>query len=249
MLVVISIILILMGLLVPAFTGIKGGTDVTKTAYDIAGMLDQARAYAMANNTYVFVGIVEVDASADPSVTQSATNSIQTGGRIAMAAVASKDGTRGYDVSTPATWATNYAAATVQNLVPISKLQRFENLHLAGLYSSVGTTGNMARPNPNIYYMIGHNNCTSVTPFDWPLGSAIGAGQYSFTKVINFDPQGVARIQYAANTDNIVQVMEIGLQQTHGNVATPSPSPPTSYGNVAAIQIEGMSGATHIYRP
>ena len=39
-------------LLVPALNGIKGGKDLTSSAYKIAGALDQARSHAMANNTY-----------------------------------------------------------------------------------------------------------------------------------------------------------------------------------------------------
>ena len=35
---------------------IKGGTDVTNAAYTIKGVLDTARTYAKANNTYTWVG-------------------------------------------------------------------------------------------------------------------------------------------------------------------------------------------------
>ena len=72
------------------------------------------------------------------------------------------------------------------------------------------------------------------------IGSAIGSGLYSFQKVVNFDPQGIARIQYATERDAIVEYMDIGLQQTHGTTVS---------SNVAAIQIDGMSGTTRIYRP
>ena len=59
LLVVIAIISLLAVFTIPAISGIKGGSDVTSTAYSIAGILDQARAYAMANNTYVWVGLAE----------------------------------------------------------------------------------------------------------------------------------------------------------------------------------------------
>jgi hypothetical protein len=75
----------------------------------------------------------------------------------------------------------------------------------------------------------------------------LGSGQYSFVRVINFDPQGVARIQYATNADEIVTYIDIGLQQTHANLATPTPS--STPGNVAAIQIDCMTGTTRLYRP
>ena len=47
-----GIIALLMVLVAPAFTTIKSGTDVTSAAYTIKGVLDNARTYAKANNTY-----------------------------------------------------------------------------------------------------------------------------------------------------------------------------------------------------
>ena len=243
LLVVIAIIVILMVLLAPAFTSLKTAGDTTSAAYTIGGLLEQARAYAMANNTFVWVGFKEVDISKEASVTP---QTIGTG-RVAVAIVASKDGTRGYDVINPA-WIANYNTGTnvVTNLVAISKLQRFENVHLATTLNGLGhqppITGNMARPYIiSNNYVIG-NAPTSLTPFDWPLGSALDAGQYSFKKVIYFDPQGVARIQYAGNEDVIVAYMEVGLQQTRGTALSSSP-------NVAALQVDCMTGATRSYRP
>ena len=255
LLVVIAIMVIMMGLLVPAFTGIKKAGDATKAAYDIAGLLDQARAYAMANNTYVFVGFAEVDVTVPSSTKPQVSTGPAPYGRVAVAVVASRDGTRGYDItnsnlSTPC-W-TNYSNGA--SLVAISKLQYFENVHLAASINGPGVavpaSGGMARPaitDPKYSFVLGDPACQSVTTFDWPLGTAIGAGQYSFKKVIIFDSQGVARIQYSANTNDIAQYMEIGLQQSNGNVVSPVPA--NQNGPLAAIQIDGMTGATHIYRP
>src|SRR6266404_5121733 len=63
LLVVMAIILILMVLLAPAFTSIKSAGDVTGAAYTIKGVLDMARTYAKANNTYTWVGFYEEDVS------------------------------------------------------------------------------------------------------------------------------------------------------------------------------------------
>jgi prepilin-type N-terminal cleavage/methylation domain-containing protein len=94
LLVVMAIIAIMMLLLVPAFTTIKGGTDVTSAAYTIKGVLDTARTYAKANNTYTWVGFFEEDAS------QPSTNPPTVGtGRLVMSIVASKDGTKIYDTT------------------------------------------------------------------------------------------------------------------------------------------------------
>src|SRR5438105_3601842 len=95
LLVVVAIIVMLMALAVPAFNAIKGGRDLTSAAYDIAGTFEQARAYAVANHTYAWVGIGEFDASKAASLAPQVSGT----GRVAIVVVASKDGTRGYDVT------------------------------------------------------------------------------------------------------------------------------------------------------
>jgi prepilin-type N-terminal cleavage/methylation domain-containing protein len=237
LLVVMGIAVTMMSLVVPSIPSLKS-PDFTTSVYNIAGILEQARTYAVANNTFVWVGLTEVDASKDISASPQTDATATTGGRVAVAVVASKDGTRGYDVtngSLPTTAWTNYQNGA--NFVAISKLQHFENLHLANL-GAPPNIGNMMRPTPD--YTLN----TSVTPFDWPLGKPIGGGTYRFTKVISFDPQGVTRIQASGTRDTIVQYIEIDLAPAHGNVIS-SANP----ANIAAIQIDGVTGATHVYRP
>jgi prepilin-type N-terminal cleavage/methylation domain-containing protein len=82
LLVVMAIIAILMVLIVPAFTTIKAGNDVTAAAYTIKGVLETARTYAKANNTYVWVGFYEENVS-NPSP-NSATPAI---GRVVMSII------------------------------------------------------------------------------------------------------------------------------------------------------------------
>src|SRR5438309_194361 len=86
LLIVISIVALLLVLVGPAFTTIKGGTDVTGAAYTIKGVLDTARTYAQANNTYTWIGFFEEDVS-------SATPGTAGTGRLVMSIVASSDGT------------------------------------------------------------------------------------------------------------------------------------------------------------
>jgi type II secretory pathway pseudopilin PulG len=252
LLIVVGIIGLLLVLIAPAFTYMKNGSDFTSGVYGIQGVLESARTYAKANHTYVFVGFAEVDSSVDPSVSpQGAGN-----GRVAVAVVASKDGTRHFDykISGQGTdWSANYANGA--NLIAVGKLQRFENLHFLVDFPSWTPTAHpnspMARYQPTgAPYTLGADwsGITPATPFSWPLGSALGNGQYDFTRVIYFDPTGTARIATANNANAIVQVMEVDLQPTHGTLV---PSTPTNQdvGNHSAIQIAPMSGEIRVYRP
>src|SRR5205823_6444976 len=92
LLIVVGIIGLLMVLIAPAFTYIKGGTDVTSAAYTIKGVLDTARTYAKANNTYTWVGFYEENV-ANPASPNSDTPAV---GRLVISIIASKDGTMLY---------------------------------------------------------------------------------------------------------------------------------------------------------
>jgi Tfp pilus assembly protein FimT len=231
LLVVVSIIVILMALVVPAMSSIKGAGDFTRAVYDLKGILDQARAYAVANNTHVWVGFFEEDSGSTPAISGV--------GRIVVAAVASKNGLRGYDPSTPIT------ALDSTNLLPLDKLRRLDSLHLVSL-TGTSTQGNMTRPAiSDSKYELGSASCTACTSFSWPLQGTV---QYVFSKIISFDPQGSSRIQYSGIGDYIPVYIEIGLQPSHGNTL-PATSTNPSQGNQAAVQINGMTGATRVYRP
>src|SRR5512133_1075758 len=65
LLIVVGIIGLLLVLIAPAFTTMKSGGDFTNAIYGIQGVLENARTYAKANHTYVFVGFAEVDSSVD----------------------------------------------------------------------------------------------------------------------------------------------------------------------------------------
>src|SRR5438874_12944042 len=86
LLIVVGIIALLLVLIAPAFTTLKGGSDVTSAAYTIKGVLETARTYAKANNTYTWVGFFEEDVS---SITPGPVGI----GRVVMSIVASKNGT------------------------------------------------------------------------------------------------------------------------------------------------------------
>ena len=132
--IVIGIIAILLVLVGPAFTTLTSGTDVSSAIYGVKGVLENARAYAKANHTYVFVGFAEVDSSVDPSVSPQVTTGDTPYGRVAMAVVAAKDGTSQYEYATTDQgndWKANYANGA--HLIAVGKLQTYENLHFVPL--------------------------------------------------------------------------------------------------------------------
>lgn len=272
LLVVVGVIVIMMSLAIPAFNSIRGGTDFTSEVYSVTGAIAEARAYAMANNTFVLMGIQEVNG------TQSTSTSPQLSGtgRIAIAIIASKDGTRPYQtlLNTPAftglNWFTSgYGSGTA--FTAISKLITLTNIHLVDLQSATSTTpttGGMVRPFPTDYpptwpakdYDVANTSqCTAANCFAWPLGSSPNGTptpQYTFIQVIEFDPEGSARIivgnpnggENSVAQDSIPYYIEIGLQPAFGSTANGPPADETK-GQITAIQIDGMTGATRTYRP
>jgi prepilin-type N-terminal cleavage/methylation domain-containing protein len=233
LMVVIAIIAILMALITPAFTSLKSAGDVTSAAYTIKGVLDQARTYAQANNTYTWVGFLEENVS-NPSP-NSATPKI---GRIVMSIVASKDGTIVYDPNNP-------AKIDTTKLIQLGNLIKIENAHLWTHTDTPSGTGSTydTRPNVTATYCIGDTSPPdSLTPFQYPVGNPAPAQQYTFVKAIQFSPWGEARINNSTSTYSLQPAAEIALRQTHG-AAVDAISP-----NLVAIQFTGTSGGMTIYR-
>ena len=255
LLIVVGIIGLLMVLIAPAFTTMKSGSDFTSAVNGIRDVLENARTYAKANRTYVFVGLAEADSSVDSGASPQVTTGATPYGRVAVAVVASKDGTRHFNYATTnqgADWTANYSNGA--NLIAVGKLQRFENLHFIPVDfgpwdPTTHPNSKMARYQPTAPpYILGNAASTSVTPFSWPLGSSLSNGQYNFSRVIYFDPTGVARIATATNADAIAHVMEIDLQPSHGTAIPPLPTNQDA-GNHAVVQLGTTDGAVRVYRP
>jgi type II secretory pathway pseudopilin PulG len=123
LLIVVCIIGLLMVLIAPAFTTIKSGSDFSTAVNGIRDVLENARTYAKANHTYVFVGLAEVDSSVESGVSPQVTTGATPYGRVAVAVVASKDGTRHFNYATSVQgndWQTNYSNGA--NLTAVGKI-------------------------------------------------------------------------------------------------------------------------------
>jgi prepilin-type N-terminal cleavage/methylation domain-containing protein len=249
LIVVIALISTLMVLVTPAFTGIKSAGDITNAAYTIRSVLERARNYAMANNTYVWVGFYEEDGSA-PSATPSATPGI---GRLVISTAASKDGTTVYNSNS----SSNPDPIDPTRLTQVAKLVKIENIHLP-LFAVGSGSGDTFDMRPTLQFDpagVGYNDSrfgeinlsgnqsapttNSRFPFPYPVGSPAPAAQYIFRKTLQFNPRGECSIN---STYKMRRVVEIGLQPTHANLAD------VNNRNVVALQFSGIGGNFKIYR-
>jgi prepilin-type N-terminal cleavage/methylation domain-containing protein len=265
LLIVIGIIAVLLGLIVPAFTTIKSGGDVTSAAYTIKGVLDTARTYAKANNTYTWVGFYEEDVSQSSVLPAPDPRCTGCAGRLVMSIVASKDGTNlGADPNSSATGTENWIDP--RQLTQVGKLLKIDNVHLPLFTLGAGTGDTFdVRPSPSPttdapYSRFGElnalppntapydptNNGLTKFPFQYPVGNPAPTWQYRFRRTLQFNPRGECRIN---STYDIRRTVELGLLQTHGvTIPTASPGPGQYPGNVVAVQINGFAGDVRIFR-
>lgn len=188
LLAVMAIMTLMLVAIVPAVNNIKGAGEVTNTAFEIATTLEQARAYAMAHNTYVFVGLSPRDGV---DTTKAGT------GEIVLAVAASRDGTKNFGPSDA-------------NLAPLARLRRISNM---AIEDALPNTASMSRPVVADNYRLGNAASDATTSFKWPLNG--GTSLYEFSKIIQFDPRGTATIP--PNVASVPQWLEIGLVGARGN--------------------------------
>jgi prepilin-type N-terminal cleavage/methylation domain-containing protein len=252
LLIVMSIVVMLMLLIAPAFTTIKSSGDVTSAAYTVKGALDTARTYAKANNTYTWVGFLEENVANPVSPNTDAPKV----GRLIMSIVASKDGTNVYG-------STGAATIDATRLIQVGKLIKIENVHvpLFALGTGAGDTFD-ARPSPSPASDANNsrfgelnaappNTAPLTTPhnFQYPVGNPAPAAQFTFSRLFEFSSRGEGRV---IGDTVIRRVVEIGLLPTHGT-ATPPPSGSgiggsIFAGNVVAVQINGFAGDVRVFR-
>jgi Tfp pilus assembly protein FimT len=222
--VVMGVIALMTALVVPAMNSLGGAGDISRAASDISDVIQQARSYAMAHNTYVYFGIKEVDSSKD-GLTDGQ-------GRLAVAILVSRNGERSSGALSTDPNANNAA-------VPISKLLKFDNVHLTT--SPLPSSGGMARETDSSRVVNLASSDPSLTKFTWPSGAGTAK---DFDRVMEFDPQGVARVQTdPAKSREIKGWIEIPIELSHGGRSSSAEK------NVAAIQVDGMTGSVRVFRP
>ena len=249
MLVVLSIMFILGTMGALTIPSLMSAQTIAQASSDISQVLDDARSYAIANHTYVFVGLEEVSAANLPNATRQTLVSSASGGRVAVFVVASKDGSRNDAAASP------YFNSS--NLTAITKVKFINGIHLADFSNLTAASGPMAARAPVASgNSLGANASTGGSAlFTSPLGASPGNAQYSFypSQVIQFDQEGLAGVcscTYSASgyTPPTNSWIEIALQLTHGSAI---PAAPTNIatGQLASIQLDGITGANRVFRP
>ncbi len=247
LLVVMAIIALLTFLMIPAMEGLQKSGSFTKNIYDLSDSIHFARSSAMAGNTYVYLGLTEVDRTQAPSANPQITGNL---GEVALAAVATTDGTSDTTITSGSSPTTAWTQPYNQNgtgLTLLRPVQLFDFLYIAPTLPPA-TTGGMARPAAStgtVTYIKTNSTLFSGfpnTPFALPLSTSSTTGKYIFTSAIPFSPQGSVMLNGTA-----VPWIEIDLQPFQGT--TPAQPASATSGNQAALMIDGGTGAITVYRP
>ena len=236
LMIVVVIIGILLVIARPALMPLKGAGDMNAAAYTIADALQQARTYAMANNTYTWVGFA---GSVNTPVT----------GQVYIAVIASNDGTR-YVCTNPAggaplatdssTTAAISIGTTSGTAAQIGKLTTLSNIHIGDtLAPHPDGTDFESRPSVNAAYRISSSG-NSIHTFT--------VRQITFNRWLQFSPRGEALVNGGAT--QMANYAEVGVLPAHGPAlaVTVDQTTNTYKGNLAAIQITGVGGKVRIYR-
>ena len=244
----IAITSLLALLLLPALTGPQRARDLTNAAQKIADAFDLARTYAIANNTYVWLGIYEEsDRASGPT---NSTPPYPGQGRVILATVASRDGTTA--CQDPASTTTTRIALVPTQIIQVGQLIRIANIHITDIGPPSASSTSTPDPSsiegrPNYPYVFGsptvdyQNRISSDdlhTPFNQTLYPFVAQG-YTFHKTVRFNPRGEAHIN---STYSLRRVAEIGIRDAHGTTVGSGDS------DIVAIQFSGMTGRCRIYR-
>jgi prepilin-type N-terminal cleavage/methylation domain-containing protein len=240
LLVAMGIIVLLAVLVVPAMPSLKGSSDIQTSAYIITGILSRARNYAMANDTYVWVGFYEEDVAA--AVPTNSGPPYVGKGRLLIATVASTDGTKIFANSDP------IAALPPPRIKQMGQLTKIEGVHVTDIGAPPSPTPfptpspNSILGRPNTPYAEGspfdHFNRLSSDSSDTTRFSFM-AQNYTFYKTVRFNPRGEVNLN---STYTMKHGAEIALRPTHGNVVD------ATNPNVVAIQFSGVTGNFKVYR-
>jgi len=232
-LVVIAIIGLLASVMMPAFNAIGRATSVSASASDVSALLEGARAHAMAQSTYTWVGFFQESSQANSPSSGSPRDQAPpytARGRVVVAAVASLDGSQVAKTSS----ALQSGRLPDDRVTMLSKPLKIDHVQMVELPDpaggKAGTLDGRAAPSVRISASTSEK---SLFPFR--------GGNYVFYKTIRFSPRGEAVVVVGDSTE-LVPVIELALESTRGDQADPNPQ------NRAVVQINGASGNVSVFQ-
>lgn len=253
LIVVAAITSLLLVIVAPALTHLKSGSDFTSATYTMMTALETARSYAVANNTYTWLGAFEDD----PTSTTATKPAAAGVGRTILSIVASSDGSRIYTFTSSTSNINSSAPLPLDSstwgtgrLIQVSKLLKIEGVHLATDIDSLKLPG-LTAGSIKSAYQLGHNDfskhpvpssgsmVTNPTTISYPIGNT--SPDYTFNKIIEFNPRGEA-MKIVSDYEGAIPTLAVGLQPARGNVVD------TKSTNVSAITISALTGATKLFR-
>lgn len=219
LLVVIALMGFLAAASVPAMSALNGSGKLNQTVSEVAGILEQARQYAIAQNTYVWVAFYEDSNAAG-------------GNAITVAVLASKDGTDPTSTAPNYNFGTIPSAAALVNM--ICPLRTFSQVML----QDAGTITSSTITKLPTMVLDSTNNGLAKNAASFSIKLPGASTTTTFNRYVLFAPSGEAR-NYASTID----VLEIGMKPRKGSGS------PTTEKNVAVLRISGLTGLTQVYRP
>ena len=249
LLVVVAIMAVLAAVGMVSVTGVGSSRKFDQTLSQITGIFEQARSYAIGQNTYVWVALYPVDAS------KLASQADMSGDHLIVATYASNDGTD------PIQWVANangYAIPysspgdTVINL--ITKVQTFTQIRMApGISGTAGSgipylafpsgvlppemTGTGGQPMPaspasNILFKYPLASAGGITLSNQPVPAAAQP-----ISVIEFTPSGSAQVAPGLSAAIRIDFAPMKTSAIVNNT------------NIASVEIGGLIGLVTLYRP
>jgi prepilin-type N-terminal cleavage/methylation domain-containing protein len=193
LLMVIAIVGLLAAITGPAISSLTNSNTLSQTFSDLAGLLEQARAYAVANNTYVWVSFHQQLASGSNASS------------VSVAVVASQDGTDP-NINNNIPYA--YGSVPAFPLILISKLHTFPHIQLEA--AGVITASQIPSLPSVVPAVTSSSNGLNSNSFSIQLPGSSSSS--SFSQGFQFTPDGEARVGFTP-----VNVIEFDLQPTQGN--------------------------------
>jgi len=238
LLVVMTIMAILTAVMLPSIEGLNSSAKFNQSISEITGILEQARSYAVGQNTYVWVAFYPLDSSQLTGPQQDG-----SGNHLIVATYASNDGTDPIKWSGATPYAIPYTSPTTGTVIsPVFKLRNLTQLLMAPGENGqsyltfnngvlpVAMTGSAASPAANV-------------TFEYPLpGTGVTLGLQPVPNgdqacyLVEFTPLGDAEV--SSGFSNVIR-MDCQPMKSKGIVDNH---------NIASLGINGLTGLTTVYR-